>query len=94
MRISEIHALMWEEIRNQGPLVNPTTGLRSRHNRGVRHAWRLRKRQEAEARRRNSEVAPSEMDGVPRVGEFPPEWRPSDDVPGWETPSDWEHKEY
>lgn len=51
MRISEMHACMTDQIENQGPLVNTQTGLRSRHNRGVRRAWKRIKRQEAEARR-------------------------------------------
>jgi hypothetical protein len=50
MNISKVHASMINEIRPQGPLVNAQTGLRSRHNRGVRRAWKRIKRQEAEQR--------------------------------------------
>jgi hypothetical protein len=56
MQISKVHASMRDEIRSQGPLVNAQTGLRSRHNRGVRRAWKANKRQKAEQRQVESEL--------------------------------------
>jgi hypothetical protein len=65
MRISDVHAQMREDIRNLGPKVERSSGIRRLHNRGVRAMWRAIRADEADER---NELTQHERTKAHRLG--------------------------